>query len=86
MDVMGFEEQAHMLHLGKNPLTESAFQKLIIDHLVNDNGYQLRKASSYDPVRAMDVDLLFDFLERTQAEQMEKLHVLYNGGLHETIL
>ena len=86
MGVMEFEEQAHMLHLGKNPLTESAFQELIIDHLVNDNGYQLRKASSYDPVRAMDVDLLFDFLERTQAEQMEKLHVLYNGGLHETIL
>lgn len=86
MSFMGFEEHAHMLHLGKNLLTESSFQKLIIDHLVNDNGYQLRKAISYDPVRAMDVDLLFDFLERTQAEQMEKLHVLYNGGSHETIL
>lgn len=80
MDIKVYEEQVHRIKLGKNPLTESAFQKLIIDHLVNDNGYQLRKASSYDPVRAMDVDLLFGFLKRTQTEQMERLHALYNGG------
>lgn len=72
---------------GKNPLTERAFQDLIIDHLVKDDGYIHRTASaSYDPVRAMDVDLLFDFLERTQPEKMERLHALYNGGSHETIL
>ena len=86
MDIKVYEEQVHRIKLGKNPLTESAFQKLIIDHLVNDNGYQLRKASSYDPVRAMDVDLLFGFLKRTQTEQMERLHALYNGGSRETIL
>lgn len=71
----------------KNPLTEDVFQKIFIDHLVNDNGYVQRIASkSYDPLRAMDVDLLFDFLERTQPEEMERLHAIYNGGSRETIL
>lgn len=72
---------------GRNILTEHNFQELIIEHLVNDNGYTRRKAkASYDPVRAMDVDMLFDFLDSTQPEEMEKLHALYNGGSRDTIL
>ena len=86
MDIKEYEEQVHRIKLGKNLLTESAFQKLIIKHLVNDNGYQFRKSSSYDPVYAMDVDLLFAFFERTQANQMKRLHALYNGGSRATIL
>lgn len=73
--------------IGRNPLTERAFQKLIIDHLVEDNGFVSRTAKTdYDPVRAMDVDMLFDFLNRTQPDEMDKLHAIYNGGSRETIL
>ena len=64
MDIKVYEEQVYRIKLGKNPLTESAFQKLIIKHLVNDDGYQCRKSSSYDPVYAMDVDLLTRSEER----------------------
>lgn len=72
---------------GRNVLTERDFQELIIEHLVNDNGYTRREAkTSYDPVRAMDVDMLFDFLDSTQPEEMEKLHALYNGGSRDTVL
>ena len=86
MDIKVYEEQVHRIKLGKNPLTESAFQELIIEHLVNDNGYKRRNASSYDSVRAMDTELFFDFLDRTQPDQMERLHALYNGGSRATIL
>ena len=73
--------------MGRNVLTEHDFQELIISHLVDDNGYLRRiPAANYDPVRAMDVNLLFDFLERTQPREMERLHALYNGGSRDTIL
>lgn len=73
--------------MGRNVLTEHDFQELIISHLVDDNGYLRRiPTANYDPVRAMDVNLLFDFLERTQPREMEKLHALYNGGSRDTIL
>ena len=71
----------------KNVLTERAFQDLIIGYLVEKNGYVRRMAKTdYDPVRAMDTELLLSFLERTQPEAMAKLHALYNGGSRETIL
>lgn len=73
--------------MGRNTLTEHDFQELIVSHLVDDNDFKRRDAkTSYDPVRAMDVEMLFDFLERTQKEEMDKLHALYNGGSRETIL
>lgn len=73
--------------MGRNVLMEHDFQELIIGHLVDDNGYLRRNpAANYDPVRAMDVNLLFDFLERTQPREMERLHALYNGSSRDTIL
>lgn len=73
--------------MGRNALKEVNLQEVVIEHLVKDNGYTRRTAkTSYDPVRAMDVDMLFDFLNRTQREEMDKLHALYNGGSRETIL
>lgn len=71
----------------KNPLDETAFQRIIINHLVHDNKYIERKAKKhYDPVHAMDTELLFKFLEETQPEEMERLHAIYNGGSKQTIL
>ncbi len=70
-----------------NPLNERAFQDLIIDCLVKRNGYRRRDASKhYDPVRAMDPELLFEFLQATQADALERLHAIYNGGSRQTIL
>ncbi len=74
-------------HMGQNPLTEDEFRDYIVAHLVNNNGYRRRSPSkSYDPVLAMDVDLLFEFLKTTQAEELERLHALYNGDSRQVIL
>ena len=52
--------------IGRNPLTEHAFQKLIIDHLVEDNGFVRRTAKTdYDPVRAMDVEVPVSYTHLT---------------------
>ena len=73
--------------MGKNVLTEKDFQRYIIDYLVQNNGYVERRATeSYDPVRAVDPELLLDFLRRTQPEQMARLHELYGGGCRQTVL
>lgn len=70
-----------------NPLAEGSLQRYMVEKLVKNDGYVERIASKdYDPVRAMDVDLLFDFLDRTQAVTMKKLYAMYNGGSHQTIL
>lgn len=71
----------------KNPLDEEAFQHYIISHLIHDQDYKERIAKKhYDPIHAMDVELLFEFLDKTQPKAMEKLHTLYNGGSQQTIL
>lgn len=70
-----------------NPLTEQEFQRYIIEKLVNRNDYVERVAKTdYDPVHAMDIGMLFAFLEKSQTEKMEKLHAIYNGGLRQTVL
>lgn len=73
--------------LHKSPLTERDFRDFIADYLVNENGYTLRCAkSSYDPVHAMDSELLFDFLDSTQPDEMNQLHAIYDGGWREVVL
>ena len=71
-----------------NPLTETRdFQRLIIDYLVEKNGYVERNAKTdYDPVYAMDIELLLGFLERTQPDQMEKLRSAYDGNWRTTVI
>lgn len=74
------------IHKG-NPLAEGDFQRYIVHKLVKDAGYRERIAKlHYDPIRAMDIELLFDFLNRTQPRTMGKLHAMYNGGSDQTIL
>ena len=75
------------IKFGKNVLLEKDFKKLVIDHLVEDDGYRRRIAKEhYDSARAMDSELLFEFLEATQPREMEKLHAIYNGGSKQKIL
>ncbi|MFR9895843.1 DEAD/DEAH box helicase family protein [Corynebacterium striatum] len=68
-----------------NPINERAFQRLIIDELVENAGYVERSRDVFDPVWAIDEELLFGFLERTQGEKLELLRAAYNGGADATI-
>jgi len=52
---------------------ESGLEKHITDYLVSVNGYVLRTSGYYDNVNCIDTDLLFQFLEKTQAKAIEKL-------------
>ena len=68
----------------ENPLTEKEFQRYIIEKLVNGNDYIERTAKTdYDPVHAMDIEMLFAFLEKTQADKMEKLNIRTQMCRHE---
>lgn len=70
-----------------NPLAEGSLQRYMVEKLISADGYIERVAAKdYDPVRAMDVELLLDFLDRTQHDTMAKLHALYNGGSRQTLL
>lgn len=68
-----------------NPINEKAFQRLIIDELVENAGYVERPRDVFDPVWALDEELLFAFLERTQGEKLDLLRAAYNGGADATI-
>ena len=46
-------------------LSEKDYQNFIMDRLSQDNGYIVRKATSYDRLFAMDRELLFQFLNDT---------------------
>ncbi|MCH4053687.1 MAG: DEAD/DEAH box helicase family protein [Atopobiaceae bacterium] len=70
-----------------NPLTEHDFQRMIIDHLVGNDGYIERDSNTcFDPAYSMDVGLFLDFLERTQHDSMERIRSAYDGGWRATLL
>lgn len=48
-----------------NVLTEKDYQKYIINKLINDNGYILRKDNDFDRLFAIDREMLFNFLNDT---------------------
>ena len=60
-----------------NILTEKQYQRFIIDYLVNNNGYIERNASSYDCHFALDRELLFNFLNATQPEEVSALKKIF---------
>lgn len=67
-------------------LSEKEYQKFLLDRLEKENGYIVRKASNFDRYFAMDRDMLFKFLNDTQAETMEYLRKIYKADLEETIV
>ncbi|MEN8927622.1 MAG: type I restriction endonuclease [Flavobacteriales bacterium] len=52
---------------------ENGFEKHIVDYLVDNNNYVQRENTFYDNINCIDEDLLFQFLEETQAKPLEKL-------------
>lgn len=67
-------------------LTEKQYQHFIMDYLKENNGYVIRKSKNYDRLHAMDKELLFQFLNDTQPDEMESLRKIYKQDLEETIV
>jgi len=62
------------------------YQKLILEHLQNDNGYIIRSAKNdFNSGLAMDTELLFTFFRDTQKEAFEKLEKTYKNKTQETV-
>lgn len=66
-------------------LTEKEYQKFIIDRLL-ENGYALRASSNYDSVRAMDTEMLLQFLEKTQSKKLAQLKTVFKDNFEDTLL
>ena len=62
------------------------FQKLILEYLENENGYIRRDSKNFNAGLAMDTDILFKFLNDTQADEVEALRRLYGEQTEETII
>ena len=67
-------------------LSEKEYQHFIMDRLSQDNGYIVRKATSYDRFFAVDREMLFRFLNDTQPDEMAALRKIYKGDLEDTIV
>ena len=67
-------------------LSEKEYQHFIMERLSQDNGYVVRKATSYDRFFAVDREMLFQFLNDTQPDEMAALRKIYKGDLEDTIV
>lgn len=57
-----------------------------MDYLQQNNGYVIRKNKDYDRLHAMDREMLFQFLNDTQPDEMDALKKIYKHDLEETIV
>ena len=62
------------------------YQKLILEYLDKNNGYIVRDAEQFNAGFAMDIEMLFKFLENTQKNELEALRKLYGGQTEEIII
>ena len=69
-----------------NILSEKDYQKFLLERLVQDNGYVMRKAVHFDRQFAVDREMLFQFLNGTQPDTMEYLRKIYKEDLEATIV
>ncbi len=70
----------------RNILTEKNYQAFLLERLEQDNGYIIRKASSFDRMFAIDREMLFQFLNATQPDTMTALRKIYKADLEDTIV
>ena len=66
-------------------LSEKEYQKYILDRL-SENGYEIKSASCYDRLFAIDREALFRFLNTTQPDEMDALRKVYKSDLENTII
>lgn len=62
------------------------FQKLILERLKEDNKFRIRPNTSYKPGLAMDTEVLLEFLEDTQHDEMERLRRMYKDRTNDTVI
>lgn len=62
------------------------FQRDFVRQLVEENGFIERTDRDFNMAYAMDIDLLFDFLYKTQEETMLDLEAIYKEDLRETLV
>ena len=55
---------------------EIGLESLIVDYMVSTNGFQLGANSDYNKEFAIDEKRLFEFLQSTQPDKLEMLHIL----------
>ena len=67
-------------------LTEKQYQHFMMDYLEKKNGYIVRTNKNFDRLYAMDKELLFQFLNDTQADKMEILRKVYKSDLETTLV
>ncbi len=65
---------------------ENGFEKHIAEYLVNSNNYLLRNNTSYDNINCVDTELLFQFLEATQAKALEKIKKFHKDLYKQKII
>ena len=66
-------------------LSEKEYQKYILERLF-ENGYEIKSASGYDRLFAIDREALFRFLNTTQPDEMDALRKVYKSDLENTII
>ncbi|MDU2184082.1 MAG: hypothetical protein E7E28_05860, partial [Negativicoccus succinicivorans] len=62
------------------------YQRDFVAHLVEENGFIERKNKDFNRAYAMDIDLLFTFLYKTQEQTMRALEAIYHEDLRETLV
>ena len=67
-------------------LSEKKYQREIMDYLESVNGYRIRKATSFDRSFAIDRELLFEFLNKSQPDTMDELYKIFKGDTETTIV
>lgn len=67
-------------------LTEKQYQKEIMDYLRDVNGYRIRKDTDFDRLFAMDREILFEFLKKSQPDVMDELYKIFKTDTEETIV
>lgn len=68
-----------------NVLKECDFQRFFINYLKDENNFIIRKSHDFDKSCAMDCDLFFDFLSKTQPDTLSELKEVYHGDLNEIV-
>ena len=67
-------------------LSEKQYQHEIMDYLQSVNGYRIRKDSNFDRYYAMDRELLFEFLNKSQPDVMAGLYKIFKTNTENTIV
>lgn len=66
-------------------LSEKEYQKFILGKL-KDSEYRIRTSLDYNRLFAVDKELLIEFLDTTQPDEMEALRKIYKADTEETII